>query len=405
MSYLRDFNMAAFWAGITAFIWYAFGTVPLHIAVSGQLGLATAQSSSWMFIVWFTGAIASIALSLWFRQPIPITWTIPGLVYLGTLAGQFSFAEMVGANLLAGILIFILGIMGVGARIMAWLPLPLVMGMFAGSILGYMTRMVSATVTDALIAGTTVAAFLVGRAINSSRIPPLGLAMVAGGIAVLASGKLGHASIEWSLPFVAVPDIEFSASAFVAITLPMLVLAMGLGNVQGLGFLLAQGYPAPVNATTAVVGINSVINALFGGHPSIVARTGVAILAAPEAGPMQSRYWANLIAASLTIVLALAAAPVMSLIGILPDSYVFALAGLAILSALQDAFEKAFGGRLRFGALIAFGVAATPFSIAGITSAFWALIAGLAVSLLVERADLLAHWRAGISGDQPARQR
>ena len=83
--YERDFNAAAFWAGITGFVWYAFGTVPLHIAVSGALGLSTAQSSSWMFIVWFSGAVASIALSLRFRQPIPITWTIPGLVYLGTL--------------------------------------------------------------------------------------------------------------------------------------------------------------------------------------------------------------------------------------------------------------------------------------------------------------------------------
>ena len=71
----------------------------------------------------------------------------------------------------------------------------------------------------------------------------------------------------------------------------------------------------------------------------------------------------------------------------------FALAGLAILSALQDAFEKAFGGTLRFGALIALGVAVTPFSVAGITSSFWAIVAGLACSLLVERKDLLAYWQ------------
>jgi benzoate membrane transport protein len=104
MSYLRDFNMAAFWAGITGFVWYVFGTVPLHVAVSDQLGLTTAKSSSWMFIVWFSGAIASIGLSLRYRQPIPITWTIPGLVYLGTLAGQYTIAEIVGANLVAGAL-------------------------------------------------------------------------------------------------------------------------------------------------------------------------------------------------------------------------------------------------------------------------------------------------------------
>lgn len=401
MSYLRDFNMAAFWAGITGFVWYAFGTVPLHIAVSGQLGLTTAQSSSWMFIVWFSGAVASIALSLRYRQPIPITWTIPGLVYLGTLAGKYTIAEMIGANLMAGVLIIALGLMGVGARIMAWLPLPIVMGMFAGSIMDYITRMVSATVKDAVVAGITVVAFLIGRALKNPKVPPLGLAMVAGGIAVWCTGTFSAAPVEWALPTVAVPEIAFTLSAFIAISLPMLILAMGLGNVQGLGFLLAQGYNVPINLTTVVVGFNSVINALFGGHAAIVARTGVAIFAAPDAGPHKARYWANLIGASLTILLAVAATPVMSLIAVLPPAYVIALAGLAVLSALQDAFEKAFGGSLRFSALIAFGVAATPFSILGITSAFWAIIAGLIVALLVERADLLTHWRSGAS-EQPA---
>ena len=51
----------------------ALGGVPLHIAVSSELGLSTAASSSWMFIVWMTGAVASIALSLHYLQPIPIT--------------------------------------------------------------------------------------------------------------------------------------------------------------------------------------------------------------------------------------------------------------------------------------------------------------------------------------------
>jgi benzoate membrane transport protein len=325
---LRDFNMAAFWAGITGFVWYAFGAVPLHIAVSGQLGLTTAQSSSWMFIVWFSGALASIALSLCYRQPIPITWTIPGLVYLGTLASKYTIAEMIGANLVAGVLIIVLGLFGIGARIMAWLPLPIVMGMFAGTIVDYLTQLVKATVADALVAGVTVAAFLIGRAIKNPKVPPLGVAMVVGGIVVYATKTFMAVPIEWALPSVAVPEIAFSFQAFVAITLPMLILAMGLGNVQGLGFLIAQGYNVPINLTTVVVGINSVINALFGGHAAIVARTGVAIFAAPDAGPHEGRYWANVIGASLTILLAFAATPVMSLIGVLPRAYVIALADL-----------------------------------------------------------------------------
>jgi benzoate membrane transport protein len=397
----RDFNTSAIWAGLTAFVWYAFGAVPLHIAVSQQLHLSAAQTSSWIFIIWFTGAISSVVLSIYYRQPLPITWTIPGLIYLGTLADRFNYAELVGANLVAGVLIVVLGSLGVGARIMRWLPLPIVMGMFAGSILGYVTRLVSATVEDIIVAGSAVAAYLIGRLIANPRIPPVGLAVIAGGAAVYAAERFTPASIAWSLPVVAVPEVSFSLPAVLAVSLPMLVLAMGLGNVQGLGFLLAQGYRVPVNGMTVALGVNSIINALFGGHPAIVARTGVAILASPEAGPLAGRYWANLIAATLTLVLAFAATPVASLLGILPKSYVFVLAGLAIISSFQDAVTKAFTEHLRFGAAVAFAVAATPFAFVGITSAFWGVVAGLVASLLAERDQILQHWRGSETRPKP----
>ncbi|NCF28966.1 MAG: hypothetical protein GWP69_16405 [Gammaproteobacteria bacterium] len=388
-----DFNATAMWAGITAFIWYAFGTVPLHIAVSQQLGVTAAQTSSWIFIVWASGAVSSVVLSVHYRQPLPITWTIPGLIYLGTLADQFSYAELVAANLVSGVLILLLGFLGVGARIMKWLPLPIVMGMFAGSIFVYVTRVVGATVADTAIVGTTVVAYLVSRHFASPRVPPVGMAMIFGGIAVFLTQSYTPAAVAWALPTIAVPQMTFSLSAIVAVSLPMVVLAMGLGNVQGLGFLMSQGYKVPVNRVSVVLGLNSIVNALFGGHPAIVARTGVAILASPEAGPAQSRYWANIVAATLTILIAVAAAPVASLLGILPKAFIFALAGLAILSSFQDAMTKAFSNQLSFGAVVAFAVAAVPFAVFGITSAFWALVAGLVASLVVERGQLVEYWR------------
>jgi benzoate membrane transport protein len=223
----------------------------------------------------------------------------------------------------------------------------------------------------------------------------VGLAVVGGGIAVALVGTVGTHPVEWTLPTFIFPEMGFSTSAVVAVSLPMVVLAMGLGNVQGLGFLLAQGYKVPVNTVSTVVGINSVVNALFGGHPATVARTGVAIIASPDAGVPSGRYWAAVISASLTIFMALAATPVASLLNILPKTYIFSLAGLAILSSLQDALAKSFGAKLTFGALVAFVVAMTPFSVFGITSAFWAIVAGLFASLLVERGQLIDFWKWG----------
>ncbi len=98
-SYLRDLNAAACWAGLTTFSWYAVGLVPVQIAVTGQFGLSPPEISSWIFVVWFTAAISSIGLSLVYRQPIPITSSIPGLIFLGSIAGQFSYPELIGANL------------------------------------------------------------------------------------------------------------------------------------------------------------------------------------------------------------------------------------------------------------------------------------------------------------------
>lgn len=393
-SYLRDLNPSAFWMGITVFFWYAFAGIPLHLAVAAQLRLSADETASWILIVWVTSAAASIYASLLYRIPIPITWTIPGIIYLGALAGRFSYAEIVGANLLAGVLMVVLGALGIGKRIMTWLPFPIVMGMFAGSILEYGTRLVSATVEDALVAGTCVLCYLAGRLVNDPRLPPVGLAAVGGAIAISLRGNSAAIDIAWSAPALTVPQMSFGPAAFAAITLPMIVLSMGLGNVQGLGFLQAQSYKVAVTPVSVLVGIASTLNAIFGGHPAIVARTGVAMLAAKEAGPAEARYWGVVVSALLSLFIAFAGTSIAALVGVLPKSYIFALAGLAILGALQDSLEKSFSGPLRFGALVAFLVAVTPFAVLGISSAFWALLAGLAASVLLERQELLKQWQA-----------
>ena len=380
--------------GITVFFWYAFAGIPLHLAVAAQLKLSAGETASWILIAWLTSAVSSIGASLFYRIPMPITWTIPGIIYLGALAGRFSYAEIVGANLLAGLLMVAMGALGIGKRIMTWLPFPVVMGMFSGSILEYGSRLVSATVEDVVVAGTCVLCYLVGRVVNDPRLPPVGLAAVGGAFAISLRGSSSAIDLAWSAPVLAVPQMTFGLAAFAAITLPMIVLSMGLGNVQGLGFLQAQGYKVAVTPVSVLVGIASTLNAIFGGHPAIVARTGVAMLAAKEAGPAEARYWGVVISAVLTLLIAFAGTSIAALVSVLPKSYIFALAGLAILGALQDSLEKSFSGSLRFGALVAFIVAITPFSVLGISSAFWALLAGLAASALLERQELLKQWRA-----------
>jgi benzoate membrane transport protein len=131
--------------------------------------------------------------------------------------------------------------------------------------------------------------------------------------------------ISFALPQLAYPSMDCSLAAFVAVSLPMIILAMGLGNVQGLGFLIAQEYPVPVTRITVLTGVNSIVNALLGGHAATVARTGAAILVGPEAGPKEGRYWAAMIAAVLTVTIALGAGTLTPLLMALPRTFVVTL--------------------------------------------------------------------------------
>src|SRR5262245_51976965 len=95
---VRELNPAAVSAGISAFVFYVTAGVPLLIGVADRLGLDAAHTSSWFFIVFFSTATSSLVLSLLYRQPLPMNWSLPGLLYLGSLAGHFTYPEIVGAN-------------------------------------------------------------------------------------------------------------------------------------------------------------------------------------------------------------------------------------------------------------------------------------------------------------------
>ena len=110
----------------------------------------------------------------------------------------------------------------------------------------------------------------------------------------MIDGGSSSSGFAWNAPSISMPAMEFAGSAIVAISLPMVVLALGLEKVQGLGFLVGQGYKVPIDKISITVGALSVVNALFGDHASQVARTGVAILGSPDAGPFGARYWDKL---------------------------------------------------------------------------------------------------------------
>jgi benzoate membrane transport protein len=379
---------AAVGAGISAAVFFAFAPLPLQVAVAADMGLTAGAASRWILAVWATGAVASIVLSVRHRQPIVITWSVAGLLYLGSVAGDHTFAELVGANLVAGIAILILALLGVGERVMRLVPAPIVLAMFAGSVFEYVTGAFAAAAGDILVAGTALVAYFGVRALGMRRIHPLAFAAFAGTGAAVLAGRTEPLTGAFAAPSVGLPGISFSLDAILTVSPALVVFALALGNVQGLGYLSAQGYRVPVNAVSVAVGLASIVNAVLGGHQASVARATSAIVASPEAGPAEGRHVASVVAAAGALVIAAGAATVVALVGALPASLVAVVTGLAVLPSFQDSLERSLTASLRAGPLVAFLVAATPFEMAGVSSSSWALLAGAAVSLATEREAL-----------------
>jgi benzoate membrane transport protein len=70
-----------------------------------------------------------------------------------------------------------------------------------------------------------------------------------------------------------------------------------------------------------------------------------------------------------------------------PKSFVATLAGLAMLRVLQSAFVTAFANRFSLGALVSFLVTVVDVPLLNIGAAFWGLVAGIVISMLLERPD------------------
>jgi benzoate membrane transport protein len=395
---LRDVNAANVSAGLTAGLWYAFGGISVHLGVASSLHLSPAEASSWLFIICLTSGISALILGLAYRQPIAFGASIPGWLFLATVGGRYGLSQIAGASLMAGVLIVLAGPLGIGERIMRWLPLPIVMGMFAGSSLSYATGIFRYLNTDPLPVAMAIAGYLAARAFGRMWLPPLAVAGAAGFLGAMLGGQVQFQALQASWPVVAPVRPEFGLASFFALAVPLTVMAIGIGNVQGIGFLVSQGYRPPINLLTAVVGVNSIVNALFGGQPSTVARNGVAIVGGEDAGPREQRYVANIEASLCMLAIALGAASAAGLLQAFPIGLVATLAGLAILGALTDALRKSLVGSLSTGAFFALAIAASPLTILGIGSAFWALIGGWLVSFVLERPALRREMRGASDG-------
>jgi len=177
----------------------------------------------------------------------------------------------------------------------------------------------------------------------------------------------------------------WSWPAVVALVVPLVISVLVMSNSQGFAVLQTAGHDVPVDAVTLASGIGSIFAAMVGAVSTCLAGPACAILA--TAGDRRRQYTGGITVGLLAIAIGLMAPGVTRLMLAAPTAFVAVLAGLAMLRVLQGAFVGAFKGQFTLGALVTFLVALSDVNLWNIGPAFWGLLAGIAISWLLERAD------------------
>lgn len=136
---------------------------------------------------------------------------------------------------------------------------------------------------------------------------------------------------------------------------------------------------------TLSCGLGTIIMGLLGSVPTCITGPVSAIL--NSSGKKQNRYVGSLYLGIFITLSALFAPVAIKFALTIPANLITLLGGLVLLHVLQDAFQSAFNNRFTLGALIAFLVTVANVTFFNISSAFWGLVAGCGLSLIMEKED------------------
>lgn len=351
------------------------------------VGATPAQAASGLLVLCLAQAVGMIWLSARYRMPLVLAWSTPGAALLaGTATLDGGWPVAVGAFIVAGAAYVVTGLWPALGRLIALIPAPVAQAMLAGVVLDLCLAPVSAIKDNPGAILPIAVVWLLGVRLAPRWAVPA--AFLTAGIVIGIDMVRHGTTIPGStlVPQLSFTTPEWSWAAMIGIALPLYIVTMASQNVPGVAIMKSLGYTVPWRASIVTTGVATVAGATAGGHSVNLAAISAALAAGPPAGPDPQRRWIAAQSAGWTyVVIAAASAALTALVAVAPAGVIATVAGLALLGTLADALEGAVTQRSgREAAVITFLVAASGITVLGIGSAFWALIAGLVVHLVLD---------------------
>ena len=162
----------------------------------------------------------------------------PRTVLVGATLQTLTISEVIGAYLLTGLMLLLLGLTGWIRLAMERLPMPIVMGMVAGVFVEFGLDWIRAFETDfVLVAAMTVVFFALTAMPNAQKfMPPMIGVLVIGALVLFLQGS-AVATQPYDGPVLAAPRLflpEFSLAATFELVLPLTITVIATQNAQGI---------------------------------------------------------------------------------------------------------------------------------------------------------------------------
>lgn len=381
---LKDLSASALVAGIISALVNYSGPFLIVLEATRAAGLNDAQTASWVWAVSIGNGVCSIILSLFTRIPVIVAWSTPGAALLIASLGGFSFSEAVGAFLIASIAAAVFGFTGWFGWLLDRVPAPILQALLAGILLPFVISAADAFAAAPVLAGSVILTYFIGKRFFDRYAV---LAALVVGITVAAlTGSFKSMTVGLSItgPVATMPS--FTLSALVSIALPLFIVTMASQNAPGLTLLRSEGYEPNDRLLVGSISTVSALLAPFGNHGINLAAITAAIAVGPESHHDRSRrYVAGLSAGAAYLLVGIFGSFLVAGFQSVPSETITSLAAVALLASTLTALKGAMGGESTIGvaSLTTLAITMSGVVLIGVGSAFWGLIAGSAVHLML----------------------
>jgi len=373
-------------AGILAALVGYASTFTLALSGLAHVGATPAQAASGLFSVCISLALLNTIAAWRLKTPVSFAWSTPGAAFLLTLQPiDGGLPAVTGAFLMTAVLIIACGFLKPFARAVAAIPSPVASAMLAGVLLNLCLAPIKAVGELPWLMLPILLAWVIG--LKFARRYAVPLAVIATAVVLAISAKLPPGALVVSLPTPILVLPIFTLEALFKLALPLFVITMASQNLTGIAVMRANGYEVAPGPVFVVTGAVSAVIAFFGGVTVNLAAITAALMASPEAHPDPARRWVAPVASGFAyFALALVATLASAFIAASPPILIEAVAGLALLPSLASALGASLHAEdSRLPAILTFVTTASGVTLLGIGGAFWGLVAGIALMLILRR--------------------